>query len=265
MNKEVKIMTITPEMARDMLDKNTRNRTLWTRDTARLAKEMANGTFKDNGDTIRIADDGVLLDGQHRLHACVASGVPMVDAIVVILKDKSVFDTIDIGRRRTTGDVLSINGEKNAKNLAAALALLHRYRTAKLSTGADKVPPSELAALLDINPNMRQSVDMAMSYLHKARIMPVSVLAFCHFALAEINQLDADTFIDQLMTGENLNRGEPALVLRNRLILESGKKYQSLRNYIVVAMVFKAWNAMRKNKSITVMKFVDGEEYPVPK
>lgn len=265
MNKEVKIMTITPEIARDMLDKNTHNRTLWTRDTARLAKEMINGTFKDNGDTIRIADDGLLLDGQHRLHACVASGVPIVDAIVVTLKDKSVFDTIDIGRRRTTGDVLSINGEKNAKNLAAALALLHRYRTAKLSTGADKVPPSELAALLDMNPNMRRSVDMAMSYLHKARIMPVSVLAFCHFALAEINQLDADTFIDQLMTGENLNRGEPALVLRNRLILESGKKYQSLRNYIVIAMVFKAWNAMRKNRSITVMKFVDGEEYPVPK
>ena len=64
------------------------------------AKDMKDGNWKDNGETIKIDTNGNLIDGQHRLQAVVDSGVS-IEFIFVDGIDPSVADTIDIGRKRT--------------------------------------------------------------------------------------------------------------------------------------------------------------------
>lgn len=60
----IRVTTITPDMAKDMLKNNTENRTLKSRRVQMYANDMLNGNWKMNGDTIVIGDDGVLKNGQ---------------------------------------------------------------------------------------------------------------------------------------------------------------------------------------------------------
>lgn len=64
------------------------------------AKDMENGNWKNNGETIKFDFNGNLIDGQHRLCAIAKCNVPIVCVIVYNL-DPKVADTIDIGRKRS--------------------------------------------------------------------------------------------------------------------------------------------------------------------
>ena len=104
---KVEVVTMTPEFAKELLEKNPRNRNLSPRNVNRLSREMANGRFRFNGDAIRIRNDGSLADGQHRLAACIDSGVSFETILMRGLDDDDVV-TIDTGRSRSTGDSLSV-------------------------------------------------------------------------------------------------------------------------------------------------------------
>ncbi|MDP2620568.1 MAG: hypothetical protein Q8P46_10395, partial [Hyphomicrobiales bacterium] len=68
---------ITPELAREWLEKtNRKNRPLSELKWTAYAVDMLEGRWQYNGDAIRFGSDGVLLDGQHRLMACVEAGIP---------------------------------------------------------------------------------------------------------------------------------------------------------------------------------------------
>ena len=66
---------ISPKLAQQMLAANTQNRPLRDAATDLMAKDMAEGRWHLNGESIIFSSDGVLTDGQHRLTAVVRSGV----------------------------------------------------------------------------------------------------------------------------------------------------------------------------------------------
>ena len=122
---------ITPDLAKDYLAKNTQNRRNNTpneRVVRSYMDDMKNGLWKINGSTIVFGESGRLLDGQHRLMACVKSGISFVTLVVRGIRD-DVFDTIDIGLARTGGDLLSIIGAPNytaASSIIIGYDMLHR-------------------------------------------------------------------------------------------------------------------------------------------
>lgn len=66
-------VTITPEKAKTLLVMNTKNRKLSRKLVQKYASDMAAGRWPYNGDPIRVSVSNVLLDGQHRLEACIAA------------------------------------------------------------------------------------------------------------------------------------------------------------------------------------------------
>ena len=62
-----KTLDITPDMAAQMLERNTMNRNISQLNVTRYANDMASGAWEQNGETIKIAEDGTILDGQHPL------------------------------------------------------------------------------------------------------------------------------------------------------------------------------------------------------
>lgn len=124
---KAKVMTIGPEQARQMLERNGRNRTVNTRAVARYANDMREGKWTLNGEPLIFDFNGNLLDGQHRLYAVIEAGIS-AQFLVVTDTDPDVFDTIDIGNKRTGGDILSIRGYKYSKTLAAILRTTHHYK-----------------------------------------------------------------------------------------------------------------------------------------
>lgn len=106
-----KVETITPEIAKTMLGENVNNRRI-SRDNVNLfAREIRNGEWRFNGEAIKFGKDGRLLDGQHRLLAVIAADKPLTTLVIRGLEDETQ-QTMDSGKTRTLGDVLTLRGEK---------------------------------------------------------------------------------------------------------------------------------------------------------
>ncbi|MBQ1777739.1 MAG: hypothetical protein IIZ93_06210 [Acidaminococcaceae bacterium] len=98
---------ITPEMAADLLEKNHYNRPINKIKVARIINDIKTGNFELTHQPIGIDEDGVLVDGQHRLTAIVECGIP-VDMFVAYNAPRST--KIDIGLARDTRTALYMAG-----------------------------------------------------------------------------------------------------------------------------------------------------------
>ena len=65
--RKLEVITLTPEMATELLELNKHNRPLSDGHVRRIAAQIQEGKWKFNGDTIKIAVDHSVLDGQHRV------------------------------------------------------------------------------------------------------------------------------------------------------------------------------------------------------
>ena len=91
---------ITPELAKRYLSCNVReNRTISGATVAKYAADMVSGDFVINNNAICFNDLGQLIDGQHRLKACVQAGVPFKTFVTRNLP-ADAYKVIDTGRPR---------------------------------------------------------------------------------------------------------------------------------------------------------------------
>jgi hypothetical protein len=101
--------TVTPKKAMEWLKRNIANRPLSPVTVNNYARAMSDRAWKLNGDCVRFNGNGDLVDGQHRLTACVKSGQSFETYIV---RGRSVRDAILFaagansahGLRRTNAD-----------------------------------------------------------------------------------------------------------------------------------------------------------------
>lgn len=104
---KTKIVTVTPEMARDWLGKNFGNRKLRERTVDGLAEAIQRGEWVLSHQGISFGKSGNLLDGQHRLSAIERSG-RSVQLMVSWDVDDDAFRVLDIGLKRGVADILAI-------------------------------------------------------------------------------------------------------------------------------------------------------------
>lgn len=94
---------ITPAFAEAALKTNPRNRSIKKDKIRRIAREMVNGEFELTHQCIAFDENGMLIDGHHRLSAVVATGCS-VEMLVMYNAPNST--KIDIGAPRTERDSL---------------------------------------------------------------------------------------------------------------------------------------------------------------
>lgn len=259
-NMKAEIKTIYPSQAQQMLKLNTNNRPLASRHVNLLADEMRRGNWKLNGETITLSDD-TLLDGQHRLAACVLANTPF-DSFVVEGADTECFDTIDVGKKRSNADTLHVKGEKNACTLAASLRVIYKYFNDIGDNPRDtynQLTNIEVQELLEWHPSIRKSVGRFVAPSSRA-LVPLSHVCAFHYIFSMKDPELADEFMDKVVTGANLSENDPVGVLRNKLILTKLNKSQTnprhLRAYLI-----KTWNAVREGRVIKSLSW-RSERYP---
>lgn len=135
---------IGPERAKELLRLNTANfRNLNERKVNDYARAMRAGVWQYNGDVIRISQSGVLLDGQHRLHACLQSGAVFETDIVEGLLDDCV-KTLGTGIPRKVADYLSYLNIPNAKDTATVVRdIIGIIRTNHYRRHTHSISPTE--------------------------------------------------------------------------------------------------------------------------
>ena len=104
---EVRVETITPELATQYLAKNIKNRSIRKQEVEAYAREIKRGTFALTHQGIAFDENGHLIDGQHRLMAIATAGMP-VQMVVSRGVAPSSLTVIDRGASRTMRDVIAL-------------------------------------------------------------------------------------------------------------------------------------------------------------
>ena len=68
---DLEIVTITPELAQEWLDRGGNNRKVTRRRIEAMTAAILRGEWQLTGEAIKLDDDGRVRDGQNRLHAIV--------------------------------------------------------------------------------------------------------------------------------------------------------------------------------------------------
>jgi hypothetical protein len=128
-------MVVTPEMAREWLEKNTNNRPVNKSRVQLLREQIENGTFVLTHQGIAFYGDfEELADGQHRLLA-IAQGTASVECMVSWGLHKETAHAIDRGRPRSISNVLKFMGMSMTQAQAATCrALWCEYHAARRET-----------------------------------------------------------------------------------------------------------------------------------
>jgi hypothetical protein len=247
----------TPQMASDLLDKHAheKNRPLRQGKIQTYADDMRAGKWDLNGETVIIGDDETVLDGHHRLWACIMAETPFETAVVRGV-DPKTFKTIDTGAHRTGADVVYITSDsrKYHRTVAGAALLIIRYESGKvLSRG--KVLPREIATYFEEHPDLETWAEAANKGPMKPFGAPIA--ATTYLASGKYRARAAD-FVDALTSGAALDKGSPVLALRNRLLTPSGRLIAEER----FALVTQGWNAYVEGRSLTRMQMFKGDKFP---
>lgn len=247
--KEVLVQTVelTPALARVLLSRNDGNRRISDALVTSYARDISTGGWTFNGEPIIVSGDGKLNDGQHRCEAVVMAD-RSIKTILVIGVERDTRTTLDQGRVRTSGDFLAMNGHAAANVLGAAASLYWQYLSfGVLATGSKQRPTKgEVMRTVADHPDLEKSV----AFCHRKGIGSVgghSLLSFIHFAIwKRAGRLNSDEFIKALVDGVGLSAQNPILYARNRLMFERGK----LRGNLKAELIFKAWNAHRRDEKL---------------
>lgn len=209
----VETREITPEEALAILERNENNRTVRHNRVQQYARDMKSGKWRLNGSTILFNGSGKLIDGQHRLLACVVAGKPFTSIVISGLTDAD-HSTIDTGMTRTFSDELRWRGETRVASLAAVCLLGFTYDNDQPGkAGKTSASRAELISWLKKNPDVRESV-LASNGV-KDLLIRESAFAITHYLVLREHGADAAAaFRNHLISGTDYGEGDPCLALR---------------------------------------------------
>lgn len=259
----VKAVTVTPKLATEWLELNKNNRTIRDRHVDALARDMAEGRWKMNGDTIRFDRDGNLADGQHRLWAILQSGTSQKMLVVEGISPES-FDTIDNGSVRTGRDALQRQGFKNATTVAAAARALRWWDAGHKRgywTNKARMTNAEISEVVAGYPDLPDAVMRIKNNSALNRMPFTTALVLITFLGRKHFPELIETFLGALETGEGLKVGDPRLTLRNWMFeaRTRGVRYEIPAQ---VAIIVKAFNAYATGNVVRQVSFRANEDVP---
>lgn len=267
----IKVTTVTPELAEAWMGKNTHNRQIRDRVVAAYSRDMANGDWQWNGEAIKFAEDGTLIDGQHRLSAIVQAGVP-VQMLVIFGVEMDAQHTMDTGAKRTIADALRLRGEAHNRILGAGIKSCIVWDSGLRNFGGGAritATATEAIDYLASHPELREYARQT-SQVNKYVKLPSSISVLAMKLFYEIDHEDAEHFFARLASDEGHYKGQPIHALRRALIAELYSNGQAISRTATwkLAVIIKAWNKFRLGEDIQILNFKAGgsrpETFPEP-
>ena len=243
------IMVITPDVAEQMLGKNQKNRTVSKGLVNAYARDMQTEDWRFTGEAIKFDKHGKLIDGQHRLRACVKAGKPFQTLVLRGLEPEAQ-EVLDSGRSRTAADALAINGHAGTFRLAASIRNLLFLKEGVCNL---KVSSAEVLRTFERHPAMVESAHMSA----KAFGMPQALVATIHYAGTHLldKHEEANEFARVFITGSS-TEGCPALVWRERLVrLKSGDQRVTKASMFYGSV--HSWNLFCAGETLKMFRIPD--------
>jgi hypothetical protein len=271
---------ITPQMAEALLKRNAKNRKANFQTIQAYAVQICHNGWKKTGQPIIFTDEGILLDGQHRLWAAYLCN-RSIDTFVVteVPADAKLFAYIDNVRPRTGGDALYIAGVNGMGSHVVAIVkqLAHRWDMGLLSIRGrvPAVPLSnrEILGYVEEHPSLVVAAKLVQGSYKSAvnRLSDPLVATFLGWKIIEMHGEDAlDEFMSALIT-KDLPDGHPVALLQKRLDLhrkaKAGAKDANTRKDVlstpeILAYSIKAFNFLRTGRQVRRLTLQIDEAFP---
>ncbi|MFI7104098.1 hypothetical protein ACIBK8_32720 [Streptomyces sp. NPDC050161] len=249
-NPASRLVNVTPEIAETFLSRASVNRRLDMGRVRSLTESILRGEWKLTHQGIAFDEAGVLLDGQHRLHAIIEANTPVTMFVFDGLSE-DVFPVLDTGKRRSAADTLLSTGEKYLPLLSSTIRHVILFKTMPNGSwnGAQAYVSNDriLAAYYGDKDRYGEAVAIGRE-LSKYLFASQTAAAVGFFLTTEAapgaHPAEIEDWTSGLKSGANLDPGDARLALREvpRGTQKRGsKRRMGLRDQ--VAIYIKAWNA----------------------
>jgi hypothetical protein len=258
---------ITPRLAEFMLTKNKpvtgtkggserSNRPMSAELVNRLATKIKKGLWQLTHQGIAFYGDGELADGQHRLAAIALAG-RTVPVRVTRGLPRAAAPTIDIGRKRTAGQVMSMHGFPDGNVIAAALRLIAMYEE-DWKTGFRVMDPEEIVAeLTDRHPDVDRFLPLGRKLAKE-----LSMTRGPAVAAAYITSLPDDhEFYRGLLSGADMQDGDPRLAMR-RAFWNAHRTNRRRTQEWQIGIFGKGYLAWAAGRGVSAVSFRRDEQMP---
>jgi len=255
-----KEMPITPEQATKWLEGNVHNRALRDSTVMRYARDMKAGKWLLTHQAIAFNDEGVLIDGQHRLFAVIEAGVTvsMMVAWGVVDEAQAV---IDGGLVRSAVDQIKLghNYEGATNTHVAIVKRLARHSVRGALTSA------EVFTLLKTH---KAALDFTVSaFTRRVRGITITpVMAVVTRAFYTQNHERLETFCARLCDGQVGDDEQPILLLRNYLLERpvTRAKVATSSDEVIYGKTARALTAYLHGERLSTLYAANSELFPLP-
>jgi len=256
------ITTITPKIAAELIAQTdpTVQRKSKSAQINYLKDQILGNKWQLNGDAIRQDVKGNIIDGLHRLKACVAADMAISTIFIKGLPTDAIKTIDQAGAKRTLGDYIAIQyaESKYHNSVAACIQAIFLYEKKQFSilgikstvSGSNKrlkIDSVYMDNFLSKNPDFFKFIahSLAIRAQGDRIVIPKTFTSF-HWLTSQINQAKADDFMYKLSTGAGIDPTHPIFALRKRIIIsKTDKKHGSqakLNGTSMLAILHTTWN-----------------------
>ncbi|MEV3875234.1 hypothetical protein [Streptomyces sp. NPDC049906] len=264
-------VTITPELAEDLLSRTAVNRRLDMGVVDFLAETIRRGEWQLTHQGIALdgpLESGSLVDGQHRLYAIIKADTA-VRIFVFEGLSRSAFSVLDTGKRRSGADALSQTGEKYVTLFSSTIRHVILFKTVpELPWSGIRARVTNDRTLKEYNANTeryRDSIAVGRNLSKQIFTTPTAAAAGYFLTTEAAPFAPVEEWIDGLVSGANLKAGDPRLALlkvpRDPRRRGTKKRFDSKEQ---MAIYIKAWNSWVENEAVVNLRLKKGEKMPIP-
>jgi hypothetical protein len=263
-NKTEKIMntyieTVTPRRAKEILDGNTRNRPVSQRRVDYYAQLMRDGKWHLTHQGVALSDGGVVIDGQHRLHAVIKANMP-IDFNVTHGVDEDSFKYVDVGYNRTTANIFAIEGIANYTRHASGVSKYFSFKSRVMdvmTNNRNKLNSAEthddyLKFYYENEELLKKIHSQSVKYYDTYRILKLSTIYSYFVFLIIDNGHGFDRvrgFFDNVYMFSHDSKSNAPKELFTKLI-NSATGTLELKPRVKSALINKAWNCYISGKTV---------------
>lgn len=270
---KIRVEVITPAKAVQYLSHNFKgNRKLNKNVVHQIASDMKNGKFIFNpAAPIVFSNKGTLIDGQHRLWACVESGKEF-STLVVTGCDESTYKVIDIGKSRTVAD--QINSEKWSSELSTlakwtgstrigdsgiGTIMLGRLNNFQSKKERSYLVISKTEVISEADEHRDELLDAIRTAYPMRRVIGKGSYALYAYFVWLVKWLGRDAEINEFI--ENFcdlgSTSKPIIFARTKLLQKAGMKGTLFRPSWVIGTLLYAYDAYTSGKNIKSLAKVE--------
>ncbi len=251
----VEIFTISPVLAREWLELAGRNRRLDLNRVREYSQQMTDGFWGLTGDAITFDIHGRLVNGQHRLHACIKADCSFRSTVLQRVEEE-VFKYTDQGKTRNPATILHLDGIKDSTSIAPMVRVVIKIelceggnRPFSFSGRQSKVLINDILGFAHAHIKLLTEASYAVKRPAIAR--PKSLWGALYFHIVNRGRDVGRDFMHKVLTGEGTGPGDPAYAVRERTIRQNFDKRAARSGPITADYVIHGWNAHLRGRSLT--------------